>query len=619
MSTPLTGLGSLLAEHPILKACSRLQLARLLTQISELKFDSGSTIVQRGDEADTLYVLLDGSVARLANDGRKAYTSGGFFAEEAALGIPKYSVTIQAESPVRVVAIPNDAILSAMQDTPTLRDDILLSYHHAFDETPQDSIPRQDDSLSAEKANWKALLGWLLVVLWPVVIYLVMDKSTEESLTRLEYIMVAGSTIFMWVFKLLPEFVPALFAVVVLILLGTAPPKVALSGFESHGFFIAMSIFGLSAVITSSGLSYRLLLLLLRIGPQRKSWYGFSLFITGAALTPMVPSTDGRVSIVGSLTKNLMQSLDPETRLREATRLGAMALGGVSLLSATFLSSKTINFVVFGYLPQQEQQQFEWMYWLFATSFVSVIAVVLYSLVVNFMFRSAKGDSRSNLDKKLISEQLRILGPLSKSEWAAITGLLVLLVSFLTVSWHQIDVAWVALVILLGLLIFDFLNSTDFKQQINWSYLVFLGCLVGMVAVMQYIHLDKWITVNLSWLTDEMAKNFVRFIFELALAIFLIRFLLPINATVIVFATLLIPAAINVGVNTWLVGFLILFFSETFVLPYQAGYYVNFCNITGLGDPAREPRIALLNFLVFVIKVVAVFASIIFWKELGLL
>ena len=48
---------------------------------------------------------------------------------------------------------------------------------------------------------------------------------------------------------------------------------------------------------------------------------------------------------------------------KEGPRLTASVMGGASLMSAIFLSSKSVNFLIFGLLPLQEQARFQWLYW----------------------------------------------------------------------------------------------------------------------------------------------------------------------------------------------------------------------------------------------------------------
>jgi DASS family divalent anion:Na+ symporter len=116
-----------------------------------------------------------------------------------------------------------------------------------------------------------------------------------------------------------------------------------------------------------------------------------------------------------------------------------------------------------------------------------------------------------------------------------------------------------------------------------------------------------------------MAEDFPIFIAMLAGAIGIVRFILPINATVIIFATLLLPTAGNIGVNPWLVGFLILFLSESFVMPYQASYYNQYCSITSTGHPGSDKRLLPFFLAIIAMKLVAIYASLPFWKHLGLL
>jgi len=289
-------------------------------------------------------------------------------------------------------------------------------------------------------------VGWLLALLVPMALILrVVEFSSIPNDESVHFIAILSTAIIMWVFRLLPDFVPAIFSVLSIVLFGLAPADIALSGFGSKTFFMALSIFGLSAVIVVSGLSYRILLLLLKIGPANKAWYYMSLFLSGAVLTPVVPTTNGRVSIVTPFMTELLASFDGKSAEAEAPRLSAAVLGGTSLLSAIFLSSKSVNFLVFGLMPFQEQTRFQWIDWLFAASVCGVVLLVLYLLASWLMFRNNENPS---IPKTLVNDQLKILGPVGAGEWAGVVGLLTLLTSFLTAAMHHIEIPWVALAIL---------------------------------------------------------------------------------------------------------------------------------------------------------------------------
>lgn len=71
----------------------------------------------------------------------------------------------------------------------------------------------------------------------------------------------------LWMFNVLIDYIPSILALLAFVLYGVAPTEVVLTGFSSQTFFMALSVFGLAAVIVMPGLGFRMLLWLLRIGP----------------------------------------------------------------------------------------------------------------------------------------------------------------------------------------------------------------------------------------------------------------------------------------------------------------------------------------------------------------
>jgi DASS family divalent anion:Na+ symporter len=166
---------------------------------------------------------------------------------------------------------------------------------------------------------------------------------------------------------------------------------------------------------------------------------------------------------------------------------------------------------------------------------------------------------------------------------------------------------------------FGFIQDKQFRQNIDWNFLIVLGALIGIVSSMQHTELDIWLARQLSFLNDYMANQFELFVLMLTAAIFIVRLALPINAVVVIFAALLIPAAVNIGVNPWLIGFLVLLLSESFFWPYQASYFMMFISIAGSSARSEDRRLVIMNFAVLAAKLIAIYVSIPYWKLLGLL
>ncbi len=524
MNAPTDG-GALPVEHLIdvvpFSLCSKPSLARLVPWLTVKRLAPDEVLYRDGDPVDSSYVVLSGELTLQRGEESRSETE--LAGEEAGLGLSRRDGTARAVTATRLLAIPDQALFALSADNPPFRQALLDRFSQRERQTQPEPPPRKSPLLEG--------LGWLLAVLIPGTVYLSLnDTLGQGSPGAVQFLMIGSAAVVMWAFQLLPEFVPALLALLGVVLLGLAPPEVALSGFASKGFIIALSIFGLSAVIRSSGLSYRVLLWLLRIGPASKVWYRMALFITGAALTPIIPSANGRVSIVTPLLTDLLQAVDSGGS-RERQRLAVATLTGVSLLSAAFLSSKSINFVMFGFLPAQEQMRFQWLTWTYAASVVLVVILALYFLLDALIYRNPE---KLNLPKHVIAKQLTVLGPLARAEWAGIVGLSVLLVSFVTTAVHHIEVPWVALAVLSWLLMFGFIDRVQFRERIDWSFLIFLGALIGLIAVMREVGIDDWLAARLGILGHYMSNSFGVFVLLLAGAIFAVRIALPINPTIVI-------------------------------------------------------------------------------------
>ncbi|OHB25994.1 MAG: hypothetical protein A2X84_13975 [Desulfuromonadaceae bacterium GWC2_58_13] len=602
---------------PLFHDCSRQSLARMLPHVAERRLDPLAPLQTFGALATETFLILEGEFELDYGGGRRVRICRGFLGEEAGIGMESYLATATAVRPSRVLAIPRDSLRKLAEETESVLRVLLASFADRGRECSAAEPTAGLAERSESKGNPRILAGWLLATLVPFAVFFLLRDSADIPSVQTAYLLtVISSAVVMWVFRLLPDFVPALFAVLGVVLLRLAPPEVALAGFASDTFFMALSIFALSVVTTTSGFSYRVLLWLLRLGPPNKIWYNLSLFIAGVILTPIVPTTNGRVAIVAPFFNDLAGTLGKGSCASEKQRLAVSVLSGISLLSPIFMSAKSINFVIFGFLPLQEQAQFQWVYWFYAASVCGLALTVLYLLLAWLLFRNS---SRPTMSRQLIADQLRILGRMKSGEWAALLGLLLMLAAVLTVPLHGVEVPWITFGIMYVLLMFGFLGAREFRKSIDWSFLVYLGALISLVGAIRYVGADAWFTGQFSWLTAYMREDFKVFILLLAAAIFLVRLALPINATVVVFATFLMPAAVAIGVNPWLIGFLVLLLAESFIWPFQSSYYLQFASMTESTLQIESPRLALFHALLLLAKLAAIYASFPFWHYLGIL
>ncbi len=458
-------------------------------------------------------------------------------------------------------------------------------------------------------------LGWLLAIILPYLIYFYLI-SNDLGQTQALFVAVASASLVLWMFSLLPDLLPALLAVLLCVLLGLAPPSVVLSGFSSNSFMLTFSVLGLGVVVTSSGLTSRYSLLLIKRLPTHTFWYQFALFFTGFLFTPIVPSIAGRAAITGPILGNMAQGIDPETRRKAAGLLYSSGLDSTSYLSAAFLTSAPANLIIFGMLPPQQQQAFQFIHWAYAASVTIAVTVLLYFILSAGYFRAYR---RASIDMHAIDAELQRIGTISTREWFALFGIVVLAFGIITSSLHKIPIAYIAFMVFFVLMYLNVLTRDDFVTRIDWSFLFLLASLIGILSTMNHMGLDKLMSDKLSWLGDYMIHDFESFVLILSLTIIVVRFSLPINSTVLIFSAGLIPIAHASGVNSWLIGFIILITSETSLFAYQSPHILLFRNTIKADITCRGRDFFIFHLLLVCAKILAIYVSIPFWERIGIL
>lgn len=616
--TTTSGTKALLLD-PLFENASPLGLARLLPYISERVLRAGDSLYHAGAPADDFFFLLQGQVKLVTPKSEDIMPGSRRLGEEAATDLGRYLSDAVALSDVRVLAISRASLAPLFDAMPELKARFYFSLMQTFAgdhvQPPAANDAASHAGSSAEKKeSLSGVIGWLLAFLTPaLVLYFGHDSELESN--TLYFLAIFSSTIVMWVFTLVDEYIPGIFALLATLAMGLVPTSVILSGLASDGFILAMSVLGLATVIASSGLSYRLLLMLLSRLPNTSFWQNSALLGIGFLLTPLIPSNNARVALLSPFLSDMLEILHHRFKEAAANKLAISAFTGVTLLSGVFLSSKSVNFVILGLLPTQIQDQFQWLGWLTAAAVTGLVLIILYALLALFFLR---GSARARLSNEQLALQLSLLGRLKQREWAAIVGVLLFIAGVATSTFHRVASPWLGLAILFGMLIFGALNKKEFREKIDWAFLIYLAGIVGMTSAIDYLGLGQMIASQLPWLGEYMHTNFDLFVLLLSAVIFTIRLAVPISATIVVVATILMPVATHYGVNPWVVGFVILVLGEMWFFPYQSSYYLQFRQFAK-GRLYDESLFLRFNALANLAKLAAIYLSMPYWKTVGLL
>lgn len=466
-----------------------------------------------------------------------------------------------------------------------------------------------------KRATGFELIGWIACIIFPIFLLNILQNS-DLSWGAANFIVVFSAALTMWIFRLVPEYVPAVFIMLSTVLLGLASEQVLLSGFASESFFLALSVFGLGAVIIRSGIFYRISLLVFFHLPKRVFFLQSFVFFIGVILTPLLSAQSSRVALMAPFLEDLNRSAKFEPRDPLANSLVCCAFQGTILLSAVFLTGKSSNFVLLGMLSKQVQWQFGWVGWLMAASFPAVLMIIAFFILIKYQFRSSK---RLDIDAARIQQELAELGPLGFEEWAACIGCLVLMVGLLTSSIHHISSAWLCFSIFFVLLSLGALDKREFKLGINWPFLFYLGALIGITRCIQVSGIDEWFVEHLTWLEDAAEYSSLVFLVLIFLIGFIGSLLLGTMAAPGILFTMLLPMAEHAGINTWLVAFVLLFSTESWIFPYQSSYYLCFEELMQEKNTYYLAPLLKMNTAFVFIRLLIIIASIPIWQMMEII
>lgn len=467
-----------------------------------------------------------------------------------------------------------------------------------------------DDDVSAV-----TVIGWAAVLVVPPLLYVV-ALASGLSVPAALFASFLAATVLFWVFGLVEEFVPALVAVVAALLVGLAPPQVALAGFASPSLLLLMGVFALSAVISASGLSYRVMMWLLVRLPDTPFWHQSILLFSGYALSPMVPSSNARLSLLTPVYVEMVRGLRLPARGPAITALLAATFGGTLPFSPMMATSKSSNIAALNMLPAQVQVEFSGLFWLVAAAVAALGVTGIHLVLLPRLFPA--GD-QTPLPREQIRRQLREKGPLRPAEWVAAGGFLFFLAGTATVSWHHVRPAYLAGCVLLALLLTGTLLRKDFQRQIDWPMIVFLLGMDSLMRIMTHLGLAEQLAAATGRVFDFVGGRAGFFILAVLVTTMLVRLVLPVTAGMLTAVIIMLPVAAANGIHPWICVFCAAVFSDISVFRHQGTNGIIQMRVAGLFDDVDEAGFLRYNMWMNVARIAVVYASIPWWQWLGLL
>jgi hypothetical protein len=140
---------------------------------------------------------------------------------------------------------------------------------------------------------------------------------------------------------------------------------------------------------------------------------------------------------------------------------------------------------------------------------------------------------------------------------------------------------------------------------------------LGTAGVLHSVGVDAWIGMRLVPLAQRVGDP-AALVLLLGVFVILCRVVLPWVPATLILSLALVPAAGQVGLSPWVVGFVVLLVANTWLHPNQSDFHRLLRDATG-AKLLSERDALRAGIGLTAIALVAVAASIPYWRALGLL
>ena len=399
------------------------------------------------------------------------------------------------------------------------------------------------------------------------------------------------------------------------VLLGVATPQKAFLGFSSPIWFLVLGVLAIAAAMRKTGLMYRFLLMVVKRSPPNYYWKIFALTIAGVVMTPLIPSSGSRTVMASPIIKDLSEILGFKKDSPGAVGMGMACLVGFVSMSFLFLNGMTACLLALGLLPAEVRSTITWSSW-FITALPLGLVVLLGSYLAIVTLYHPRRPIR--VTRPVIEAQLRTLGPLTSDEGISLMVVVLCLVGFISQPWFHFEIAWVAMLCFLILFATSVLDEKAVRTEIEWTYALSFGALVGFGDILGDSGLTALVAGQPKPYLELFLGNPLVFLLALSLVVNLLRFVLPLSATIVVIILSVVPLGIILGINPFVIVLVTLVSANPWILPYQNIFFCLMLEATE-GKLFTHKPTAKLAFMHVAIVLAGIAATFPYWKALGLI
>ena len=398
---------------------------------------------------------------------------------------------------------------------------------------------------------------WLMAIILPLLIMLIPVSETYTSEMRMFFIL-TGICILVMAFDLTEMIIPALALPLMYILSGLGTPAIVFKPWL--GIVPWMNLFGLmlASILLSTGLLTRVAYwCIIKTGATYNGML-YAIMAAGIVFNFIIPGNT--LLPMAALTYSICTALD----LGKSKESAGIMLAGFfgSIIPGYMVYSN--NFVMFqGVGMAVTDVSIPWL-----TYLIHNITLLPYSFLIIFMLTKVLKPDVKIEGKVYFEKAYKELGKLALTEKKAIVISIVLFAMFLTSSIHNIQPAWIFLI----LIIVSFLPGVNIGTKeslasVNYTFIFLITGCMAIGEVSSTLGVGQWIS-NMILGVISGSNIFVILVVVWLLA-FLLNFLLTPVAIAAVVTVPLTEMALGLSISPFVIYYALMQGSSQIIFPYE--------------------------------------------------
>ncbi len=354
-------------------------------------------------------------------------------------------------------------------------------------EQPSSLPPNESKDEPGDKIGFRSrLLRWGIVLAVAAGIRLIPVPAgiTPQSWRLLA---IFAATITGSIVRPIPGAAIVLLGITALPIFRVLPINEALAGYADKFVWLVLAAFFISRGMIKTGLGRRIAFLFIKAIGRHSLGLTYALGSTEMILATVIPSTGARSGgIIFPIAKSLAEAYESRPG-PTANRLGAFLMASVYqcnvIVCAMFLTGQASNPIIAKFVQQVTGIEITYARWAIG----SIIPGLLSLLIVPWLlYRVFPPEIKHTpAASQIASDELKAMGRMKWSEWTMLIVFGLVAILWMTIKFHEIDYAAVALVGISVLLITGVLDWEDLiTEKSAWSVFIWYGGLLRMAEAL---------------------------------------------------------------------------------------------------------------------------------------